>query len=287
MKYSCSVMIMLCVNLVVLVKESFAITLTSYHSDSYYGNISTELGEKDGIVIVDMWKTVICPSTNAQLELLATKINSLLELARARNVKIFHALSGSDEHNYYANLLQTNFWKRERPSKMATESRGWLRDNLQLLEEESVKCPLDLVDPERANTIYCNDSRWLHPEFRLHPNIHLNKTYDIMFDDKFVFDKILDTGVKRLFYVGIYLNRCVLYARTFSSMAAISAGKFIQVGIIVDNTLPLLRRRMVPMPLRGISDTEVVDKFVSWMDRVAKLPKFRLYKLKPGDLPDD
>jgi hypothetical protein len=243
----------LAIGFIIAIQAAWALDL--FHDDAKTEPNKLELGPEDGIVIVDMWESGNCAAQTERVALLATKIDKFLNYARPRGVKIFHALSESSRFGY-PQLLKSHYWSRENPSKIPAGAKRWPTASFQFLQNKPIPSPLDLgeIFPKSWN-VYCSESRG-PASFKLNPNIHLNVTYDYMFDDKFFFDKMIQLGAKRLFYVGSFLNRCVLYARRFSAMQAIKIGKFEEVGIIVDLTTSLIRRRRIPVALQNVSSRQ-------------------------------
>jgi hypothetical protein len=253
--------------------------LDPFHDDAFNHSSEIELGPNDGIVIVDMWDRYGCLAVNEQVSELGTRIDHFLNYARPRGVRIFHALSGSHRFDY-DELLASHYWGKENPSRMAKKSRRWPKESLKILRSKQalLPSPLDIGEIfSRKMNIYCNDTRNTSSN-RLNPNIHLNLTYDYMFDVGFFFDKMIQVGAKRLFYVGAFLNRCVLFARRFSAMEAAMTGRFNEIGIIVDLTASLIRRKRIPIALRNVSDAQQIDDFVSWMENTAKISRLSFWK---------
>jgi hypothetical protein len=67
-------------------------------------------------------------------------------------------------------------------------------------------------------------------------------------------------------------------------MQAIKIGKFEEVGIIVDLTTSLIRRRRIPVALQNVSDCQQVDNFVTWMEDTAKVPKLSFWETNAQEM---
>lgn len=227
---------------------------------------------KDGIVLVDFWANRRCESSDEDFDNLAQRVNVFITNARAQGAKIFHALSDSHIWIGRANAtLRSRYWPNDDGGNVLKEVRSYL-----LMSSATVSSPLDLF-PLDNDPVYCNGTMKEKPSSLLHPAIHFDIKQDIIFDNKNHFRKIKATGVNRLYYAGMALQLCVLHTRRFSSLEAVFTGRFEEVGIILDLTIPQIRRRRIQPRCKGITDTDCVEKFVQWMSKQDKLGQISIW----------
>lgn len=148
---------------------------------------------ESAVLICDMWDTHWCESATIRVNILAGRINALINVARQRGVQIIH--SPSDTIEFYKNTPQ-----RQAIANIAS---------IDLPKPFNLPDPaLPIDDSDRGcDTGECNHHKaWT----RQHPTIEIADGDVISETGTEIYNLIHVLGIKKLFFTGVHTNMCVL-----------------------------------------------------------------------------
>lgn len=237
------------------------------------------LNEHDAIISVDQlnsWHW--CPSALARQRALDGPINEFLAQARAKGALVIHAVSDNKPH--YLNQEDIRPAVRTKAQFKVPEGPGrdWFSVGKSLLRSYDPPPPtslsLDRVCGDDGRSLFTDRKpKWM-------PGLNANGVdvgYDIItIDMDVVYSSILNhpPGVKRILYVGVHLELCLLYTRWFSVLRAAKFWglpvEFAYVTNLVDVSNTNQTR---PFSEQLERDQKQIDKVACWIKCVA-FPNF-------------
>lgn len=238
-----------------------------------------DLNENDAIISVDLlnnWHW--CPSALFRMRNeLDEKVNDFLSKARRRNSLIIHAVSDSKPHY----LNEPGIIKAATKIKATLRvpdggGRDWGSLNKFILRELKPPPPTSL-SLDRT----CGDSgRELFGAQKPKGMKGLNETnldpnYDIVAIDQDVIYsaiKLHKTKIRRILYVGVHLDLCILYSRWFSILRVAKyweLGDEIEYGIVANLVDMSNSKPKEHFMLQMQRDKEAVENLACWISCVA------------------
>ena len=169
------------------------------------------------IIIVDMWNKHWSWGATERVDIMAPRMNAVINAARDRGVQIIHA--PSDTMDFYD----------EHPA------RGWVLD----VPHVEMPDPIEHPDPPQpvdssdggSDTSEKNSFKAWH---RQHPAIEVKDGDAISDNGQEVYNILAQKGIKNLLYMGVHTNMCVL-GRSFAIKAMVRSGQF-NVALVRDLT---------------------------------------------------
>ncbi|MDR2526105.1 MAG: cysteine hydrolase [Oscillospiraceae bacterium] len=176
--------------------------------------------EELAIVVVDMWNRHWCTAATRRAGEMAPRIDALLRNARSNGVLILHA--PSDCMPFYA----------EHPARLRALSLPAL-DVPKLVQLPDAPQPVNAGDggsDSEQDEFLPNTGVW----HRQNEAIFIDPERDLITDDgRCAYAHFAANGIKRVLYVGVHTNMCVLH-RTFAIKAMRGAG--LQTALVRDLT---------------------------------------------------
>lgn len=240
-------------------------------------NMVDDINESDAILSVDLlnnWHW--CPSALIRMRGLDKDANEFLAKARRRGALVIHAVSDSKPHY----LNEPGIIKASRTKAAMRVPDGGGRDWGSI-----TKFTLRSYDPPPPTSLSldrtCGDAgRPLFgaqkPRGMLGLNAsNIDTSYDIVAIDQDVIYsaiKLHSAKIKRILYVGVHLDLCILYSRWFSLLRIAKfwdLGDDIQYGI-VENLLDMSNSRPEEhYETQLVRDGEAVENLSCWISCVA------------------
>jgi len=203
------------------------------------------LGPSDAVMVVDHlnnWHW--CPSALIRQRSLDESLFEFLSVARSKGALIVHAVSDSKNH-YLLDPLVQPFVKRETDAGVLHIPKGlaqeWTWVDKPRLNElgPPVSLSLDKVCGEKGANLFGDKNRkpkWL-------PGLNASRLVagDIVATEQdAIYTEIINhvPKVRRIFFVGVHLQLCILYSRWFSILRMAKAWNFdnVEFGIVVSLT---------------------------------------------------
>ena len=169
------------------------------------------------IIIVDMWNKHWSWGATERVNIMAPRMNTVIDNARNRGIQIIHA--PSDTMDFYD----------------GHPARGWVLDvphaeRPDPIEHPDPPQPVDSSDGG-SDTGEENSFKAWH---RQHPAIEIQDGDAISDNGQEVYNILLQKGIKNLLYMGVHTNMCVL-GRSFAIKAMVRSGQF-NVALVRDLT---------------------------------------------------
>ena len=169
------------------------------------------------IIIVDMWNKHWSWGATERVDIMAPRMNAVINTARDRGIQIIHA--PSDTMDFYD----------------GHPARAWVLDVPHIdmpepIEHSDPPQPVDSSDGG-SDTGEENSFKAWH---RQHPVIEIKDGDAISDNGQEVYNILKQKGIKNLLYMGVHTNMCVL-GRSFAIKAMVQSGQF-NVALVRDLT---------------------------------------------------
>ena len=169
------------------------------------------------IIIVDMWNKHWSWGATERVNIMAPRMNTVIDTARNRGIQIIHA--PSDTMDFYSEY----------------HARAWVLDVPQAempdpIEQPDPPQPVDASDGG-SDTGEENSFKAWH---RQHPAIEIKDEDAISDNGQEVYNILKQKEIKNLLYMGVHTNMCVL-GRSFAIKAMVQTGQF-NVALVRDLT---------------------------------------------------
>ena len=169
------------------------------------------------IIIVDMWNKHWSWGATERVDIMAPRMNAVINTARNQGIQIIHA--PSDTMDFYD----------------GHPARNWVLD----VPHVEMPDPIEHPDPPQpvdssdggSDTGEENGYKAWH---RQHPAIEIQDGDAISDNGQEVYNVLMQKGIKNLLYMGVHTNMCVL-GRSFAIKAMVQSGQF-NVALVRDLT---------------------------------------------------
>ncbi len=169
------------------------------------------------IIIVDMWNKHWSWGATERVNIMAPRMNVVINTARDRGVQIIHA--PSDTMDFYD----------------GHPARRWI------LDVPHVEMPDPIEHPDPPQPVDSSDGgsdtgedQGFKAWHRQHPAIEIKDGDAISDNGQEVYNLLVQKGIKNLLYMGVHTNMCVL-GRSFAIKAMVRSGQF-NVALVRDLT---------------------------------------------------
>ncbi len=166
---------------------------TGWHGWQTIQTLATWPVEETAIIIVDMWDNHWSKGAVERVNILAPRINTVIEAARKQDVQIIHA--PSDVVTFY----------RDHPA------RAWVLelpqvDPPELIDHPDPPLPIDDADGGSDTGETKSFKAWS----RQHRVIEIKEGDAISADGQEIYTILAHKGIKNLIFMGVHTNMCVL-----------------------------------------------------------------------------
>ncbi|MCZ6681086.1 MAG: isochorismatase family protein [Candidatus Poribacteria bacterium] len=156
------------------------------------------LPSETAIVIVDMWNKHWSWGATERVNVMAPRMNTVIDAARNRGVQIIHA--PSDTMDFY----------KDHPARL------WVLD----VPAAEMREPIDRLDPPQPVDASdggsdTGEEKGFKAWHRQHPAIEIKDGDAISDDGQEVYNILIHKGIQNLIYMGVHTNMCVL-GRSFA-----------------------------------------------------------------------
>ncbi|MDR3227879.1 MAG: hypothetical protein LBT53_00435 [Puniceicoccales bacterium] len=161
--------------------------------------------EETAIIVGDMWDTHWCTHAAARVNELAPAVNTFLNAARAKGIKIVHA--PSECMGFYKNFPARHNLLRTK-LKMRNRWYGWGQGG-------GSEAPLPIADSSSGSGVGCpeckDNDRAPYPWRRQHASIEIkNNDYITDGDKGEILGFLSSNNIKNVLFVGVHTNMCLL-----------------------------------------------------------------------------
>lgn len=192
---------------------------TGWHGWQTVEQVVSWSAPETAMILVDMWDNHWSRGAVERVNVLAPRINTVVESARSQGVQIIHA--PSDVVDFY----------------QGHAARSWVLD----LPETTPPSPIDHPDPplpidDSDGGSDSGETESYHAWTRQHPVIEIKDGDAISADGQEVYNILQSKGIKHIIYAGVHTNMCVL-RRSFAIKQMVRWGVTIALARDLTDTM--------------------------------------------------